>query len=374
MQTSPDQNRPVPAAAGDDRKRRDAVDDALDRLSAYRFVDGPGMATHGPMGAEALSTLGHDDLVSAWVEGYKARHEVIPAPPAIARLDPESEASWRPALGDPQRLSDWDDLFTRALGESAWPDVLQVWVPRLLPGYAGAFTHGLIRTAHAVRALESIVDPSPLVTRELARGLAYWAGTFKALPGRPELRGTLSLSEAVAGLPRPDEAWSPIEAGLFSRLHELRGFPAAVEALGPPPSIDEALSDLTIAFARLVVTRPDVVPIGLVHAVTPVAGARTLLRYLPSTSTEQVYAQLWQVDAAIASGFVPASGRPRAAGDGDDAGVPVPSPDELAARAAGHRDPHAVKFTEACIRENALRPDPAYLLAAREVLKRTPPW
>ena len=34
------------------------MDEALDRLSAYRFTDGPGMAVHAPMGAEALTSLG----------------------------------------------------------------------------------------------------------------------------------------------------------------------------------------------------------------------------------------------------------------------------------------------------------------------------
>ena len=44
-------------------------------------------------------------------------------------------------------------------------------------------------------------------------------------------------------------------------------------------------------------------PIGLVHAVTRVAGARTLLGYLPTVSIEQMYAQLWQLDAANPAGF-----------------------------------------------------------------------
>jgi AcrR family transcriptional regulator len=49
--------------------------------------------------------------------------------------------------------------------------------------------------------------------------------------------------------------------------------------------------------------------------------------------------------------------------------------DELiAAHAVVHRDPHAVKFTEACLREHARRPDPAYLGAAQALLERTPPW
>jgi questin oxidase-like protein len=363
--------------------RADAIDDALDRLSAYDYTDGIGLATHGPMGAEALSTLGHDDLVAGWVEAYKARHQPIAAPSAATRLDAGDERSWRAALGDDRRLSDWADLFTRQLADEPWRDVLGAWVPRLLPGYAGGFTHGLIRTAHAVRALSSVSsvssvsEPSPLVIAELARALAYWAGSYKALPGRPSLAGGWSLDEAVARLPRPSAPWTPIEAGQFTRMHELPDFPAAVDGLAPPASAADALSDLTATIARLIPANPDVFPIGLVHAITPIAGARTLLAQVPTLAAEQLYAQLWHVDAAIIAGFVPRRsdqpGQPSQSGLGvvdDD----PPSPSELVALAVEHRDPHVVKFTEACIRENALRPDPAYLLAARHVLDRTPPW
>lgn len=350
-----------------DETRADVVADALDRLSGYAFADGPGMATHGPMGAEALSVLGHAGEVPAWVEAYKQRHDVIAAPPRGERLDPTSPASWRPALGDPARLSDWEELFAGLLGEHPWPDVLATWVPALLSGYGGAFTHGLIRTSHAVRSLEATPTPAPLLLGELAKGLAYWAGTYKELPGRPALSGHLSLADALAQLPRPAEAWNPMEAGMFTRLHELGDFPQAVEALGPPPSIDDALSDLTVAFARLMLANPDVHPFGFVHALTPAAGARTLLPYVPTIATEQLYAQLWHVDAAIAVGFA----RNPATATSD---VEPPEPTELVAQAVAHRDPHVVKFTEAALAEHRRRPDPAYLLAARHVLDTTPAW
>jgi hypothetical protein len=54
--------------------------------------------------------------------------------------------------------------------------------------------------------------------------------------------------------------------------------------------------------------------------------------------------------------------------------VEAPSPPELVARATEHKDPHVVKFTEACLREHALRADPVYLLAAQHVIDKTPAW
>jgi hypothetical protein len=318
-----------------------------------------------------MSTLGHDGLVASWVEEYKARHEAIPAPPPFELLEPGNGADWRGALGEPARVTDWAALFAGELAEQAWPDVVATWVPRLLPGYGGAFTHGLIRTTHAVRGLESSTPPSPLALGELAKGLAYWAGTYRTLPGTPSLRGDRRLDESIASLSRPAQPWTPMEAAQFSRIDELPDFAEDVEALGPPSSIDDALSDLSAAFARLMLANPNGTPFGLVHAITPISGARTLLPYLSSVSTGQLYAQIWHVNAAIASGFSARRNGEHVPPTSDDRPL---VPEQLGALAVDHKDPHVVKFTEACCREHALRPDPAYLLAARHVIDTTPAW
>ena len=104
-------------------------------------------------------------------------------------------------------------------------------------------------------------------------------------------------------MPRPDERWSPLEAGTFSRLHELDGFPAAVDALAPTASPDP-VGDLTLTFSRALLDRPAAV-IPLVHTVTPAVASRTLLTYAPDVTVAALYAQLWQVDAAIVAGFTP---------------------------------------------------------------------
>ncbi len=349
--------------------RTDAIDDALDRLADYRYLDGHGFAFHGPMGAETLSTLGHHDLVAGWVEDYKERNGVLDAPPAGERIDADDETSWRPALGDYARASDWAALFGAQLADRAWPQVVGEWVPRMLAGYGGGLTHGLIRVAHGVRALPVERPPSDLMLAELAHGLAYWAATFTALPGRPRLRGSIGLDEAIAGLPRPEPAWTPIEAGTFARLGELPDFPHAVDALARPDSPDEALSDLTAASCRVMLANPDVFPVGPIHAVTPVAAARVLLPHIPDLSVETLYAQLWQVDAAIITGFTARGG---AEPPYDHADPPALA--EVLARAVEHRDTHVLKFAEACAREHARRPDPVYLRSAHHVVDVVPRW
>jgi Questin oxidase-like len=353
--------------------RTDALNDALDRFGAYRYVDGVGFACHGPMGAETLSMLGHDDLVAGWAEDYKARHEPIDAPPPFARLDAAEEASWRPALGDPRRATDWAALFGDQLREEPWPAVVRRWAPRLLPGHAGGFTHGLIRVAHAVRAMPVDGPPSDLRVNELALGLAYWAATYTVIPGESRVRGTLTVDDAIAGLPRPDQPWSPFEAGTFARIGELGDFPAAVDAIGPPPSsFDDALSDLTAAFCRVLLAHPDVFPQGPVHMVTPIAATRILVPYLADVSHVALYTGLWRTGAAIVCGFLPPPAEPSPT---PDPGVSMtPTPGEVIARAVENRDPHALKFAEACTREHARRPDPVYLRAAQHVIYGLPHW
>ena len=353
-----------------DTVRTDALHDALERLEGYSYLDGGGVPCHGPMGAEALSALGHDDLVAGWVEGYKARHVPIDAPPRKTPVDVTTEAAWTAALGDFARIDDWADAFTQRLDDEPWPDVLATWVPRLLPGYGGALAHGLIRTAHAVRAL-SEPELSTLQRDELARGLALWAAAYLRLPGRPELHGTRPLADAIAHLPRGTADWNPMEAAMFVRLDELDDFAGAVEALGPPSTSDgdDALGDLSAAFCRVMLDHPDA-PVGpLVHTVTPIAAVRALTPYAPTLTAASVYAQLWQVDAGLVAGLTD-----RHVIDGTTAKEPPATTEELAERAVENQDPHAMKFVEACLREHARRPDDVYLHAARHVVERSTPW
>ena len=348
--------------------RADALNDALERLADYRYLDGPGFACHGPMAAEALSSLGYHHEVAGWVERYKASHPPIPAPPTNTPVDLTSTESWRQALGDASRISDWAVAFRHELADAPWRTVLTRWAARLLPGYAGSLTHGLLRVAHGARALSTSGQPSPLMLDELARGLAMWAATFVRLPGRFPLEGDLSLEQALARLPRPTSPWSPIEAGTFTRISELVEFSARVGALQPPPSTNDALAHLSETFCRIIDANPDIFPVPLVHTVTPVAAMRTLIPYLPGIPLDNLYAQIWQVNAAIITGFTPESMQLHA----DVHVTESPSPAEVAAIAVEHGDAHVIKFADAATREHASHPASAYLYAAQSVWQRVP--
>ena len=142
------------------------LNDALERLQGMEPEARHGAPNHGPMMAEALVALGCLDEVPQWVDGY--RGELDPMPPARS---PVTEDTWHEALGAIQRVGDWQAFFMARLAEAPWQAVFGQWMPRLIRGLMAGGTHGLIRTAHAVRALSEAA--TPLRIEELASALAY---------------------------------------------------------------------------------------------------------------------------------------------------------------------------------------------------------
>ncbi|GAA4917446.1 questin oxidase family protein [Streptomyces coeruleoprunus] len=344
----------------------DALNDALERMDDLGYERGKGVdvANHGPMGAEALALMGRADDVAGWVRRYRRALEHHEPPGARFALDPADEASWRPALGRFDRAGDWERLFARELSDAPWRDVLARWWPRLLPGLFAGLTHGLIRTAHAVRGLYAAASPTRLQLTELARGLAYWAARYTELPGEPRLAGPHGVASAIAALPRVPEKQPPPQ-----RLARLSRIPGYAESLdGPAPEqAERLLSEMTAEFAGVYLAHPELPPVPLIHGVTAPAAARLVLPHLPRELHAPTLARLWQIQAAMLLAFTTGPGA-EAAPPPDDA----PELAELTARAVEHGDEHVVKFTEACLREYALRPDPRFPAAAHAALLRVP--
>ncbi|WP_163551953.1 questin oxidase family protein [Candidatus Frankia alpina] len=353
----------------------DAVTDALDHLDdlGYERAGQADLASHGPMGAETLAVLGHGDAIPAWVDAYRAAMANHDRPSRRFDLDPADKSAWRPALGAIDRVGDWEYLFHRELAQAPWREVLVRWWPRLLPGLMSRLTHGAIRTAHAVRSVAAAGDaPSPQQLTELARGLAYWAARFTPLPGAPRFEGRHDV--AVAALPRTPFAPTSAPVGLMhdrlSRLDEQPGYHDALAALRADQA-QSLLSDMTAEFAGICLVHTDYSPIPLVHAVTAPAAIRLVMPYLPAELHAPSVVAMWQVHAAMLLIFTGTDHGEQttrtAAADTD-----VRSVDELISRAVEHGDEHVLKFTEACLREHALRPDPRYLAAAEAIPGRIP--
>ena len=151
-------------------------------------------------------------------------------------------------------------------------------------------------------------------------------------------------------------------------LAQLDSFPPfngtldAVDTTGDPSAF---LSDLTATFARVFLANAHdtYTTIAFVHAVTGPSALRPILPFLGDKTAHAALAYAWQTAAAMYATF----------GTRADLShlveAKVGNQDELIERAIGCGDEHAIKFTEVCLREHALNPDPAFLAAAGHAIR-----
>ncbi len=339
-------------------EQSEILDEALELLCETGPEFGPGLSNHGPMAAEALYTLGRSEDVVPWVVGYKRNLQDAPKP-----ANPISRDGWREALGDIKRVADWTVFFERDLAESPWQQTVNTWTARFAPGMVSAATHGVIRTAHAARNLGRRESKQRL--RELAAGLAYWAARYLTVPGTPDHSGSLLPSDAIADV-RTQSLEDQHQLGLIThrllRLDE-ESFGGVINLVDTSDR-DMFLSDMAETFARAYLANVnDANAIGLIHCVTGPSAVRLLLPYLTPKVAGEACAHAWQAGAAIYAAF------------GQE-----PSPDSITAitnvrediidQAVATGDEHAIKFTEACLREHDLHGSNVFLAAAVDASRR----
>lgn len=334
------------------------MDQALEMFARTGPEYGGGLANHGPMAAEALITLGRNDAVISWVERYKPN---LQDPPEARRSI--SGEDWREALGNISRVGDWSAFFNHQMKEASWRSVLGQWIPRLAPGLVAAAAHGLIRTGHAARSLaERETDAR---RQELAQGLAYWAARYQLLPSarEPGKSAGLKPSQAikqVKTLPAEQRAGRGLIADSLRRLDEFPPFAGVTDMVDSGGDPARFISDLTETFAAVYLAnaQPTGSVIAFIHAVTGPSAIRLLLPYVTPEETRNLLRYGWQMAAGLyaAFGHAPATSLPEGLEQNKE---------DLIDRAVATGDEHAIKFTEACLREHALNPKPVYLLAAR---------
>jgi hypothetical protein len=267
-------------------------------------------------------------------------------------------------------VGDWIAFFNRKLEGQPWPAVVGEWVPRLSPGIIAAAFHGVIRTAHAVRSLEAMETPAR--RRELAEGLGYWAATYTVLPESRErvpAAGRRLPSEVLGGVEAVPPGKRILYGNITDRLKPLEAFPPfarvadLVDAKGDASAF---ISDLTETFARAYLVN---VPRGgsvitYLHGVTGPSAMRLLLPYLDAPARSAMLRYGWQGAAGVYAASGGTGGAPGAAAD------PGRRRADLIDRALATKDEHAIKFTEACLREHALNPKPVYFQAAWDAVAR----
>jgi hypothetical protein len=161
--------------ASGSRPHEEVLDDVYRKYAdSHPFRPITHFVDHSTMGPEALVGLGLGDRVEEWI----ARHAVRPYEAPSTGLPLPSV--WRQAVGRQDCHGDWLRYFESELNAGPFEPVLGRWIERFAPGAGALLFHGLIRTAHAARALEH--KDTPARRGELARGLALWAIGIKSLP------------------------------------------------------------------------------------------------------------------------------------------------------------------------------------------------
>lgn len=331
------------------------LDEALKMMS-----DIAPLTNHGPMAAEALVSIGRSDQVIPFVESYRKRFSSA-YPPKYKSV---TNNNWKEALSDGKRITDWRDFFNGELAENDWKIVLEKWSERLAPGLSAAAAHGLIRTGHAARSLT--VQENDVRKRELAEALSYWAAYYQVLPETKNAKTQkLRLSEALQKVPilPPERRVSRSIMVQLKSLDDFAEFGETIDSLDISGNAEKNLSLLTEAFAEIYVK--NVSPrndIALIHAVTGLASVRSLVPYLSKTITEKMLRYGWQTAAGIYS----ISGN-ETINELSENKINI---EDLIEQAVTSKEEHAIKFTEACVREYKLNKNTIYLRAANDALGR----
>jgi len=337
-----------------------SFDEALGILAGYGIVLKNGNSNHAPMVAEALCAMGRPQAVMPWIAAYKDR--LLPAPPDADRIRPEI---WRNALGRRDRFTDWAESFVEELRQSPWPEVLDRWMGRLAPGFCGAATHGIIRVGHAVRSLA--VAETPARRRELGDALASWAATYQELPTSDRMMDTATPPiQAIAKVPVIPPQRRRNLGNITASLAMLDDFPEFAPVIGlidVGGDIEQLLAETTEIFARIYLGNAHDVQttIVFIHGVTSLSALAGIIPYIGRTAARSAVRYAWQAGCALYACFgtepMAEEIEPRRSGS-----------DALIDRAIANGDEHVIKFTEACLRRDAVVPSPAYGAAANHAI------
>ncbi len=334
------------------------MEPALELLSAYGPDLRNGLTNHAPMAIEALAAVGRADAVMPWLEQY--RRGMDAAPRAGERIAADA---WRAALGRTERFADWSAFFVEELRNDPWRTVLARWAERLAPAVCASAAHGVIRVGHATRSLAEAETPARL--RELADGLGYWAAAYQVLPTADSPTQPLRAADAIARVRIVPAAERKFDGTIVSSLAALDDFPDFAPVIGlldvrrDPATV---LSQITETFARVYLAnaRDFLGAIVFIHGVTGPTALRSLLPYLSPETARVALRYAWQASCGLYAAF--ATAPPVAARDIEPVGESAAT---LVDMAIENGDEHAIKFVEACLREDALAPSPAYAAAAR---------
>ena len=342
----------------------DELDQALDLLRETGPEFGAGYSNHGPMATEALVALGRGEEVVPWVLSYRTNLEDLPTSRQRLR-----DVGHQEALGRYDLFPEWLDLIGGQVTYLGWRTVVARWIPTLAGGLSGAAMHGLIRTAHAVRALERYETPERV--EELGRALAYWAARYQAMPMTGSGQGLLP-SRAVHSV---TSARGHVGGTLINdRLAELAAYGpfSSASSLVEPVSVDchSFLDDLIRTFADIYLANVQAgsrAAIAFIHGVTGPHAVRLLIHHVDDRTGDELLVRVWQAAAGIYSAYGERGAFSTHARDDQ------PDVEDVVEQAIRTGDEHAIKFVEACLDEYDRNPATLFLTAAADAAERLKP-
>lgn len=327
------------------------LEEALERLHASGPERDGWLSNHAPMVVEALAAHGHAGAVHHWLDLYRDKLEDFPD-----RVAPVTDDNWASALGDPRRITDWTDHYSRTLADRPWRSVLAEWWPRLLPGMYGGATHTVIRVGHAVRALQA-GENTPRLT-ELAHALGYWAARHQPIAGVAALPGAPTATEALDAVP----AIEPGHLGFRTRLSAVRRLPVWAGDVTDPDTAKDRLAELVRAATHRYATHGHGEPTMLVHAATAPNAVLRTLDALPRELWAPSLHAAWTASAAVTAMYGPV-----------EPVTHVPparlTAEEVLEKALAHGDEHVIKLADTALDVG----DELALAAALRAVELSPP-
>jgi hypothetical protein len=151
--------------------------------------------------------------------------------------------------------------------------------------------------------------------------------------------------------------------GALGQLDAFAPFRTTLDAVDPAPDPAAFLSDLTVTFARVYLANAHdwLTTIAFIHTVTGPSALRPMLPFLDAETAHLALAHAWEASAGLYATYGIERRLPMV-------DAPPPAAAVLVERALACGDEHAIKFTEVCLREHALKPDATFLAAAEHAV------